>query len=593
MRNLVPTAALAGMMCVLGVVAAVDPKAPTVTTRPASALGLDAMTVNGSIHPHGLHTTYLFEYGPTEKYGRKTAPVPLPPRLAAFYHETWDEGMGGWSGGLSGKNLTHHASGGASGGFVRYSEPDQNDPNHVSGIGTVHLAKYVYPSGPWAKLAGKPLLQLGGDDPDLRDARVQLHVRGNRFEANGAELQWWTQSQSNLGVGPAGPGFRMANWAYTGFSLTKLLASGKWEKVDYRLRNDPEDWTYAGNNRAQPNYQRYSYWSINDAQAHLNGDFFHMLTYVDPNNPPRGSIDFDEFDLAYRNYSLLLPSNGGKLVQAPKAPDDAATLTDGWRHGAGRMWRSADNPAGPLDFVYALKDPVVIRAVQLHQNPEWPAKEVEVLVSTDGKEYASLLKRVLPEKGVPNANFGFTFDEKLSAKASFLKVRVLSGYGKEHWGLGEIEVFGSGATMLPDDDLYHVNLDVKGLKPGTTYHYRLVATNSAGTSHGKDLSFTVPADSKPLVAAGPASRLTSTTARIQGRLNALGLKTQTWFEYGPDTGCGSKTPVTDGILEITPRTAYANLNGLKPGTTYHFRLVAVNEKGTSHSEDGTFRTRDK
>src|SRR5262249_10135503 len=55
---------------------------PTVTTRSASALGRAAMTVNGSIHPHGLPTTYYFEYGPTTAYGSKTAVAPLPPRLA-------------------------------------------------------------------------------------------------------------------------------------------------------------------------------------------------------------------------------------------------------------------------------------------------------------------------------------------------------------------------------------------------------------------------------------------------------------------------------------------------------------------------------
>ena len=53
------------------------------------------MTVNGSIHPHGKHTTYYFEYGSSAEYGSKTDARPLPPRLGAYYAETWDEGMGG------------------------------------------------------------------------------------------------------------------------------------------------------------------------------------------------------------------------------------------------------------------------------------------------------------------------------------------------------------------------------------------------------------------------------------------------------------------------------------------------------------------
>jgi hypothetical protein len=567
---------------------AADARVPTVVTLSASALGLDAMTANGSIHPYGQATTWYFEYGTTTTYGSRTRAVPLPPRLAAHYRESWDENTGGWAG-WGAKGLEHHRKGGAAGGFVRFAEPSRDDPNHNSGIGTVHLAKYVY-TGSWSKVAGLPGLFLAAGDPDLRDARVSLFVRGNRWEPNGSELVWWTQSQSNIEVFN-GPGWRHANWAYTGYSLTGALLSGKWEKVHYRLRNHAGDWTYAGNNRAQQHSQRYAYWPINDAQAHVNLDFFHMLVFVNPKAPPRGSIDFDEFQLTYRNHSLLLPSNGGKLLRAPKSPGDPATLTDGWRHGPGHTWRSAENPAGPLEFVYAFTKPVTVRSVQLHQNPDWPARDVEVLVSADDSRYTSLCKLQLPEKGKPNANFAFALKTGLSARASYLKVRVTSGHRKQHWGLGEIEVFGDGATMLPEDEVNHVNLDVKGLKAGTTYHYRLVARNSAGTAHGKDCTFTVPSDARPLVRTGPASRVASTTATIQGRLNVLGRDTRFYFEYGPDTKYGNRTPATDGGQMISPRSAFATLTGLKPGTTYHYRLVATNDRGTTRGADAVFVTK--
>lgn len=568
-------------------------QAPTVTTRSATPLGLEGVSANGSIHPHGLHTTYYFEYGPTAEYGSKTASVPLPPRLVAFYRESWDEGTGGWAS-WGAKGMEHHPQGGARGGFVRFSEPSNHDHNHDDAIGTVHLSKYVYP-GVWGKIAKLPSLFLAAGDPDFRDAKISIHVRGNNWVANGAELQWWSQSQSNIEVFDPekvskDPNWRHSNWAYTGVSLADLLRSGKWEKAEYRLRNDTEDWTYGGNNRAQKNPERYAYWSINEVQGHLNVDFFHMVTFVDTKKPPTGSIDFDELEVAYRNYSLLLPSNGGKLLSAPKSDADPATLTDGWRHGPGKVWRSAANPADPLELVYSFKDPVTIRAVQLHQNPDWPAKDVEVQVSQDGSSYTSLVKNVLPEKGVPNANFAFTLDTGLNAKAGFLKVRILSGYKKEHWGLGEIEVFGSGATMLPDDDVYYVNTDLLNLKPGTTYHYRLVATNSAGVTLGKDMTFTTPADQKPHVITRPATRITAAGATVQGRLSPLGLRTQFYFEYGLDNKYGSRTPDTYGGLEITPRSVFAALTGLQAGTTYHYRVVAVNEKGISVGQDMTFTT---
>ena len=86
--------------------------APTVTTGLGSALGTRALTVNGSLHPHGEPTTYYFEYGTTKDYGFRTAERPLPPRLAAYYHESWDDGLGGWDSWL---NQSLFASGGPSG----------------------------------------------------------------------------------------------------------------------------------------------------------------------------------------------------------------------------------------------------------------------------------------------------------------------------------------------------------------------------------------------------------------------------------------------------------------------------------------------
>ena len=90
--------------------------------------------------------------------------------------------------------------------------------------------------------------------------------------------------------------------------------------------------------------------------------------------------------------------------------------------------------------------------------------------------------------------------------------------------------------MLPDDDLYHVNVDLHGLTAGGTYHYRLVTTSSSGTSYGKDETFAAPAIPKPQVQTGGVSRLTSSTARLEGRMNPMGFPSYYYFEYGTDSG---------------------------------------------------------
>ena len=284
---------------------------PSVTTGKASAVGTRAFSPNGTIHPRGRPTTYFFEYGTGTEYGRRTVERPLPPRLAAYYSETWDSGLGGWASWLENK---HFAEGGVSGGYVSFSEPSRHDHNHDDGIGTFHLTKYVW-CGRCRPSEG-PCLAAG--DPDLRDAKVSISVRGHHWRPNGSELLWWSQAYIHIEM-IDDPGYRAVNWAYAGFLLTDLLLDGEWHTAEYRLWNDTFYWSFGGNNPTQQGgvARRYDYGSIDLIQGHLNDDFFHLAAFIDTDNPPAGTIDFDEFQLVYRNESLVFPSNGGQLVQSP------------------------------------------------------------------------------------------------------------------------------------------------------------------------------------------------------------------------------------------------------------------------------------
>ena len=561
---------------------------PAVNTRTSSALGTTAMTVNGSVHPHGRYTTFFFEYGASKEYGSRTDEKPLPPRLGAYYHETWDKGLGGWKSWLKTESFE---SGGGVEGFIRFSEPSRNDRNHDDGIGTLHLTKYLW-TGPVGGDEGKDKAYLGGGDPDLRGARISLWARGNDWQPNGSEVLWWTQSQSNIHLMNQ-KGWRRANWAYTGYTLTDQLLNGQWNKIEYRLLNDASQWTYGGNNPTLQgkSAERYSYWSIDQAQAHVNCDFFHLIATVDIDDPPTGSLDFDDFRLVYRNHSLVYPGNGAQLIRWPAgSEEDPLSLSDGWRHGSGHTWYSGENPVEDQEFVYSFDNEVTVHKVQLHQNPEWPGKDVEVLVSSDDLEYTTLATLTLPEQSENGPNFAFALETGLLGKARFIKFRLFSGYRKQRWGLGEIEVFGSGARMLPEDDLYYVNLDLEGLTPGMTYHYRLVATNEDGTTYGEDATFTIPDKQTPVAVGIRVLRVGSQDAKLQGRLNAMGLPSKYYFEYGLDTGYGSRTPDHYAGQQISPRTVFQELRGLKSKTSYRYRLVVTNEKGTSYSNEAEFTT---
>lgn len=131
--------------------------------------------------------------------------------------------------------------------------------------------------------------------------------------------------------------------------------------------------------------------------------------------------------------------------------------------------------------------------------------------------------------------------------------------------------------------------DITGLVPGTTYHYRVKAVNSGGTTYGSDLTFNTL--SPPTTTTGAASLVASTTATLAGTVNANSLSTTVSFEYGLTTSYGSTASATPSLVTGTSATSVsANLTGLTPSTTYHFRVKAVSTGGTSYGSDGSFTT---
>jgi hypothetical protein len=129
---------------------------------------------------------------------------------------------------------------------------------------------------------------------------------------------------------------------------------------------------------------------------------------------------------------------------------------------------------------------------------------------------------------------------------------------------------------------------VSGLAAGTTYHFRIVASNASGTSFGADESFATV--SAPAVQTLAAEGVEPTSGTLMGTLNPGGLSATWYFEYGTTTNYGSKTPNESVGSSTSMLNVSAPLTGLAAGTTYHFRLVATSSAGTSRSSDATFVT---
>jgi hypothetical protein len=133
-----------------------------------------------------------------------------------------------------------------------------------------------------------------------------------------------------------------------------------------------------------------------------------------------------------------------------------------------------------------------------------------------------------------------------------------------------------------------VSFSLTGLRRTTTYHYRLVAANGSGTTAGGDRSFSTSL--APAVRTGAAESVGTTTATLTGTTDPRGRATTWWFEYGTTTRYGSTTPSRSAGSGVVTRTVTAAVTGLAAGETYHFRLVAKSDAGTSYGGDVTLAT---
>jgi hypothetical protein len=136
-----------------------------------------------------------------------------------------------------------------------------------------------------------------------------------------------------------------------------------------------------------------------------------------------------------------------------------------------------------------------------------------------------------------------------------------------------------------------VSAPISGLSSGTTYHYRVFATTSAGRlATGEDEEFTThfpPSVKTPLVSA-----LTDSAADLNALINPKEADTSYRFEWGTSLAYGHDVPVPDG--EIPSGTAdvpvTTHLSGLAPNTTYHWRISAQSAYGTATGPDSSFTT---
>jgi hypothetical protein len=134
---------------------------------------------------------------------------------------------------------------------------------------------------------------------------------------------------------------------------------------------------------------------------------------------------------------------------------------------------------------------------------------------------------------------------------------------------------------------------LSGLEPNTTYHYWLVANNSAAGKpvHGAAEEFTTEV-AAPAPTTGLAEDVTPTSARITGELDPGGGETEYYVEYVSPPSAPAKSAVAfaDGKAEVG--VGPIAITGLQPDTTYYYWLAARSSAVSEpvHGEGHSFTT---
>ncbi|HEY1041732.1 MAG TPA: hypothetical protein VGE63_03345 [Candidatus Paceibacterota bacterium] len=140
---------------------------------------------------------------------------------------------------------------------------------------------------------------------------------------------------------------------------------------------------------------------------------------------------------------------------------------------------------------------------------------------------------------------------------------------------------------------------VTGLQSNTRYFYRACGDNTEGERDCGDVESFVtlsnnynpvqPERLGTLVTTLAASSVRQYNARLNGSFNARDCSSELWFEYGRTSSLGE-------VVNIGTRSAYdrgvvsADISGLKPNTTYYFRIVGSGCGSIVRGATKTFKT---
>jgi RHS repeat-associated protein len=580
---------------------------PSASTGAATGVGLDTATLRATVNPNGFSTKYYFEYGTTASYGSKSPTSP--------------EGIGS---GSSAVELSRKLSGLQEGTAYHFRVVAESSAGTVKGEDKT-LSTYLLPApsvemsfgsngsgagqfnapgdiaadsqgGIWVldtfnnrvqkfNSAGEYLFQFGSKGsgngqfsyPNGIAADPQGYIwvadtqnnRVEKFNSNGKYLtqfgSWGSESgqfyhpngiaadpQGNIWVADT-DNDRVQKFTSTGKYLTKFGSEGSGNGqflFPLGIAADPQGniWvTDNYNNRVEKFDSTGKYLTQFGSEGFGNGQFSYPAGVT---SDPQGNIWVVDTE---NNRVEKFDSTGKYLAQFGSEGS-----------GENQLLEPRGIAADPQGNIWVTDNDRIEKWSTVSTGPAVTTKAVSEVKPTTASFAGSVNPRGLAT----------TYQFEYGSTISYGKAAPVSA--KEA---------GSGAKGIEFSE------PISALKATTTYHYRLSASNPLGTTYGEDRTFTTPGP--PSATTGAATGIGLDKATLNATVNPNGYSTSYYFEYGATSSYGSKAPASPEAIGSgrSPVEASEELSGLEEGHTYHFRIVGVNEAGTTNGADQVVRTK--
>lgn len=194
-------------------------------------------------------------------------------------------------------------------------------------------------------------------------------------------------------------------------------------------------------------------------------------------------------------------------------------------------------------------------------------------------EYAEEANFTLDSAGTPYAILQDGYKSQ-SGVVGFGGKAVVKKYDSESdtWSIIGSEGFSTGAVQSPC-----IGIDNNG-KMYVEYSNDRTPSNMSVMTYEET-------SAPPTVTVNSVSNISSTGATLNGAVNANNENAIVKFEYGTTTAYGNEVAVSQSpVTGSSDIPVNADIKGLLPNTTYHYKIIATNTKGEVSSNDAIFTT---